>query len=539
MNNKKIQKILKKIHVKSLTLREQDVVWERIRFDMTQTPIQKAMRSHVLSHFKKSIAITLIFGLTAGTAFAADSAKPGDRLFVIDRALEGIQMSVASEGKKDELRVKFALERVKEVKDIFEEIDVHSTNTSIKTAPKEADRFVETVTETDDDTSSELIKPELETDDVVADEMVIANSEDDTEIESDKIEDTGDTQVEDIQTEDVIEITDSIPTEPKEDTNLEITPDEPDLSDETPELIDSEEVTEVDPINNNTGAINVEHIEKQLKQIGVDPSLSDSDKKRIELALGTALSFLGDVKGELIEQENTDAVSHIDLMLDQLNNEIASLPENIIFEIDLSAKKDTVKFEITSQDNKPKVQIEIQGNDEPDTKTEEPQTPTESTQATLKISDGGLEITPQEKTVVVGEEIPDEDTEPQEVENKNDSETETVIMTEEDGDKKKENEDETLLDVEITIERKTDDELNTEKSEDESLEEEPTEETTEVPVTDPTVNTEETQQEEGQEEEDDVTTVKMIIKEWDGDLEFILTDKNANIHDIIEEHTQI
>lgn len=532
MNNKKIQKILKNIHVKPLTLREQDLVWERIRFDMTQTSIQKAVHSRAISPFKKSIAITLIFGLTAGTAFAADSAKPGDRLFVIDRALEGIQMSVASEEKKDDLRVKFALERVKEVKEIFKEIDVHSTNTSIKVAPvtpKEDDQPTETSAEESVDTPPETDNTNLETeitDDVEVGEITDLDIE--TVDEPEEIEDTP-VVTEDIEVNPIESEEGALEETATEDQDTKTEPESP--SDTTKDILSSDETPEpvgigenpADTTDDPANMSDIEHIEDQLEQVGADASLSDGDKKRIELALGTALSFLGDVKGELIEQENTDAVSYIDLMLEQLNNEIASLPENVVFEINLSAKKETVKFEITSQDDKPKVQIEVQEKDNVAQEIEtEPiqKEKTEPAKSTLEIKEGGLKITSQEEVV--------EDIEKDVEEGESVDIVDIDIDETKDGDgaEKKENEDGTLLDVEVVIEKAEGEENEEGTTEDESLKEElPEEESTDTTEVEP------------QEKDDGTTTVKMIIEQWEGDLEISVTDQGAGLHDIIEEYT--
>ena len=132
MNNN-IKKQLKKMRVSPLSRQEKDAVWKQVCFGMSTTMTQNAAhKSHAVSIFKKSTAITLIFGMTMGTAFAADGAKPGDVLFPLDRAMENAHLSLVPDDKKDELKVKFALERVDEVKEIFSEI-TPKTKTSLKT----------------------------------------------------------------------------------------------------------------------------------------------------------------------------------------------------------------------------------------------------------------------------------------------------------------------------------------------------------------------------------------------------------------------
>ncbi len=66
-----------------------------------------------------SLLVLILIGSSIVTVVAADSAKPGDILFPIDIAVEKIQLVFSSNKKKDELRIKFAKERVSEVKIIL------------------------------------------------------------------------------------------------------------------------------------------------------------------------------------------------------------------------------------------------------------------------------------------------------------------------------------------------------------------------------------------------------------------------------------
>jgi len=63
------------------------------------------------------IAILLVAG-TAGTALAADRAKPGDILFPIDTALEKVELALTKPEKKAEVRLSIAEERVQEITDL-------------------------------------------------------------------------------------------------------------------------------------------------------------------------------------------------------------------------------------------------------------------------------------------------------------------------------------------------------------------------------------------------------------------------------------
>src|SRR3989344_9598601 len=68
------------------------------------------------------IALMIALGV-GGTASVADNARPGDVLFGVDRAVENVRLSLAGEEKKNELRIKFAEERVSEIEDLAKEDD--------------------------------------------------------------------------------------------------------------------------------------------------------------------------------------------------------------------------------------------------------------------------------------------------------------------------------------------------------------------------------------------------------------------------------
>ncbi|MFZ2149749.1 MAG: DUF5667 domain-containing protein [Minisyncoccia bacterium] len=63
------------------------------------------------------IVLALALGV-GGTAVVSDDARPGDALFGLDRAVENARLSFTSEENKNELRVRFAEERLKEVKEL-------------------------------------------------------------------------------------------------------------------------------------------------------------------------------------------------------------------------------------------------------------------------------------------------------------------------------------------------------------------------------------------------------------------------------------
>lgn len=65
--------------------------------------------------------ILIVLAGAGGVAYSADKAGPGDALFGIDQAVEKARISLAGEARKDELRIKFAEERLKEIDDIVKE----------------------------------------------------------------------------------------------------------------------------------------------------------------------------------------------------------------------------------------------------------------------------------------------------------------------------------------------------------------------------------------------------------------------------------
>ena len=448
MNSKKIQTQLKNIRIKSRNTREKERVWKNVRLSMSSSTMES--RKPRFSTFKKSIAIALIFGMTSGVAFAADGAKPGDTLFALDRALENFQLFIASEDKKDELKVKFALERVSEVKNIFKEISVEPTETTIKTYPVETTENIPTVPQENTE-QTEPKEEETESPNSVSQEEIVATQE----------------------TEEIIQAQEAT------STNFVV-----------------EDYTEGQAASSSSEInLDEEDVERPSEEVLVIlADISDGDKERIELALGIALSFLGDVKGELVVQGNDDAVSYIDFMLEQLNKEIDTLPGNVTFEINLSSKKERVKFEITSEDGKPEVQIEIEEKlvegDGDTSGIAQPEEEATIQTKTLEIKDGSLSI-------ITGGESSD-DTDEEDVVEKN--------STEEIGDAKEEtttNEEELSTTTQDIIESE------------EVVEEDNTE----------TIH----------EEEDGTTTVKVIIKKLENNFELSIIDKDTGVHNLIED----
>lgn len=115
------------------------------------------------------LAIALIVLLGAGgTVAASDSARPGDLLFPLDRAVEDARLALASEDDKLDLRIRFADERLREFESVADdaldddlsgrtlteaEADIFTNETIVKV--EAGDR--KAVFSTDADTREEII----------------------------------------------------------------------------------------------------------------------------------------------------------------------------------------------------------------------------------------------------------------------------------------------------------------------------------------------------------------------------------------------
>jgi len=128
-HNMEIQ--LDKIKVKKLNEYEQHELWQTI---VNQLPAKKH-QSILFSLFFKPrvmlgifIALMLTLGGTA-TVQAANSSAPGDILFPLDRTIENLRLKIASDTKKEELKVKFSQERIDEINHIITEIETDGNMT--------------------------------------------------------------------------------------------------------------------------------------------------------------------------------------------------------------------------------------------------------------------------------------------------------------------------------------------------------------------------------------------------------------------------
>lgn len=142
INNKHdIEKIISQTSFRPLTNEEQRRVWEGVDTIQGKSLFIYFKKKYMLTSF--IIALVLVFG-AGGTAVLADNAVPGDTLFGVDRAVENIRIRLADKEKKNELRIKFADERVREVESI-------TSSTASMQRPAVADITETTVSEIEAD----------------------------------------------------------------------------------------------------------------------------------------------------------------------------------------------------------------------------------------------------------------------------------------------------------------------------------------------------------------------------------------------------
>ena len=130
MNNEHpiIEERLNRVAPTKLSPEERERVWSFIHMRIANTPmvtpspysIRLLITHNSYTMVSAFVALLLLIGGGA-TVAASDSARPGDALFAVDRAVENVRIALASDDKEGELRVRFANERVNEFENIIEE----------------------------------------------------------------------------------------------------------------------------------------------------------------------------------------------------------------------------------------------------------------------------------------------------------------------------------------------------------------------------------------------------------------------------------
>ncbi|MEZ4211261.1 MAG: DUF5667 domain-containing protein [Candidatus Paceibacterota bacterium] len=129
-------KDLEKTNIKKLSDAEKQLIWSSLSLEDKSKP-----QNNLLSIFNyKKYMVGLLIGLLilgggGGVVAAANASVPGDSLYGVDLAVEKARIKLAnSSEKKDELRVKFANERVSEAEKVAKgsvnvrDIDLSSAN---------------------------------------------------------------------------------------------------------------------------------------------------------------------------------------------------------------------------------------------------------------------------------------------------------------------------------------------------------------------------------------------------------------------------
>jgi hypothetical protein len=295
-NNEKIEKILSKISFHELSREEQDFVWQNI--EKKKTPsfslLTLTLNKNMITSLIVALALTLGVG---GTVVTADNARPGDTLFGIDQAVENLRLRLSSEEKKNELRIKFAEERVKEIEELTKE------NSSMSRPAKE------------DIKESSVSKIEA---DVFRNETVIKIEYNDNK----KFVFTSEAKT---KTEIVEEIT-------KAFSALSKTFVESKLNLETEDRESKEQ-------DRNLSA-NMHVFEER-------------ERNRISLGLEAALTLLNGVSASLDKEE----AGELKLITDELNNYMENLPSDIKIESRIKGGEDHSRVELESEEGRIRVEI--------------------------------------------------------------------------------------------------------------------------------------------------------------------------------------
>ncbi|MCR4274508.1 MAG: hypothetical protein NUW02_00440 [Candidatus Campbellbacteria bacterium] len=120
MNNEfsTIEDQLKRVSIQNLSNEEKQTLWVSIAREHLARPVVSPYSWMLIVHRRLMVTVSaiLIFVLAGGSTVAlADSAKPGDTLFALDRATEGVVLALTSEKSRDNVRVAMANERVDEL----------------------------------------------------------------------------------------------------------------------------------------------------------------------------------------------------------------------------------------------------------------------------------------------------------------------------------------------------------------------------------------------------------------------------------------
>ena len=122
--NTPIEEQLQEQMPRKLTDTERNVLWQGIATRIQSAPVPSPYLQHFFITTKTMIPLIVALAVllsAGGTVAASDDARPGDVLYPLDRAIEDFKLSVAKGQEKDELRIKFASERLHEFDSIADD----------------------------------------------------------------------------------------------------------------------------------------------------------------------------------------------------------------------------------------------------------------------------------------------------------------------------------------------------------------------------------------------------------------------------------
>lgn len=295
-----------------LSPEEQSVAWKSIEEVQLKQHALFPLTNHTNKQMFTSLIVALVLAIgVGGTAVTADNAKPGDTLFGVDRAVENIRLNLASDEKKNELRIKFADERIKEIEDIS------SKDGASMERPAAAEIKESTVTEIEADvfTNETVIKIEY------SDKKFVFTGESKTKAE-------------------VIDL-----------INKEF----PALS---KAFIESKLDFEAEDRASRAD---------DKKVIGTIASLSAEDKAKVSLGIESALDILASVSASV----EGDAAAQLKLITDELNDYLDSLPDGARVRLDEDRFRITAgddgedddRLDVKVDDDKDKARIDLRSED--------------------------------------------------------------------------------------------------------------------------------------------------------------------------------
>lgn len=122
-NTNHTEETLDKAAPQALTDAERVVLWSKVEARIATrvpSPYFSVFSLSTKSMIPLVIAIAVLLG-ASGTVAASDAARPGDVLFPVDRAIENVRLSLASEKGKADLRIKYAEERLEEFESVVDD----------------------------------------------------------------------------------------------------------------------------------------------------------------------------------------------------------------------------------------------------------------------------------------------------------------------------------------------------------------------------------------------------------------------------------